>query len=646
MNYNILVLIFSFHLKLPVYKHADVKTSQELTSENHSLFIKDMEELWKCLEIVVGTEDEVQMRRDVMEVYQEVKNVAYHTRDYISGSNSEGFNFFWSDLDVLFSCLNLNVVIHCKGCPNTKCAFIATDADCQPGFCKLLPYSYSCSKPVDDGVCVSRIQYLNDRVKNLINKNVDARNDGPCITTNYPTGFDMCPALPIDTISSNQFLRRFRTNFWNNIKSVVLEKNITAIHVVAKGPPEGDIKGIQWLKSFSVLEQHIVHSLNHVQFCCYGLLKILIYFEINICDETHDTLCSYHLKTVLFHVLEDIHSDFWIPSNIFHCLWICLTRLLLFVKKGVCPNYFIPECNLFLKKRVVEKKCKIEEKLLQILQSGAYGVLCYLEFLSVTNPTTLQQNPPTLRKLLALSSALLHVKGHHTTYHECMLSVLKVIHLLANERDNIKIAVLHYLFSLLMRRAGVILYGKYLLYGFTECLLTAEAAFILARHSDASGALYLATLWYCQGKFKHAIKLLAAVLKKLPATSFLNGHVFYTTSLLSDVSKPSCSFTDLMRSYYSRGVELDRGGSFFPKVLENDVRNSIVPEFTMYDKSYTLFLMFLCYREVQQKEKCITSLSKLNKSYTDWRFNCLPGQLQHNSKLLGIIAESKMAELI
>lgn len=37
-------------------------------------------------------------------------------------------------------------------------------------------------------------------------------------------------------------------------------------------------------------------------------------------------------------------------AYIFTCLRICLTRLFLFVITGCCPNYFLHESNLFLKK--------------------------------------------------------------------------------------------------------------------------------------------------------------------------------------------------------------------------------------------------------------------------------------------------------
>lgn len=150
---------------------------------------------------------------------------------------------------------------------------------------------------------------------------------------------------------------------WNSVKSRIINNRITVMHCVPKGPEKEDDEERQWLISFSVLERYIVHSLNHVQFCCYGLMKILLHTVLDLNADTNDTISLYHIKTVLFHVLEDIYQEFWIPQNIFHCVRICLTRLLLFLIRGCCPNYCILEGNLFVKSRIIDKRAKYRKNL-------------------------------------------------------------------------------------------------------------------------------------------------------------------------------------------------------------------------------------------------------------------------------------------
>lgn len=84
-------------------------------------------------------------------------------------------------------------------------------------------------------------------------------------------------------------------------------------------------------------------------FCCDELIKILVHTLIDSCAETNDTPSSYHLKTVLFTSLKISITTFGI-RRAYICLRICLTRLFLFVITGCCPNYFLHESNLFLKK--------------------------------------------------------------------------------------------------------------------------------------------------------------------------------------------------------------------------------------------------------------------------------------------------------
>lgn len=216
------------------------------------------------------------------------------------GSQGEGFRLPWSDIDVMRSMIRYYVYIDSL---HNKCTFVAKRNGCQPGFCRLIV--------IDDGNvksapkhCFSRLFYLHKVKQISINGNFDRTIRGPCFSTKYPSGLDSCDSLPVHPNSSNKFLKTFQTKFWNCITSQVIIENSTVMHCVPKGPEKGDEEGMQWLVSFSVLEQKIVRSLNHVQFYCYGLMKILVHTVIDSCAETNDTLSFYHLKTVLFYVIE------------------------------------------------------------------------------------------------------------------------------------------------------------------------------------------------------------------------------------------------------------------------------------------------------------------------------------------------------
>lgn len=329
-----------------------------LGNPQHELFDSNPNDFWKKLQFVIGTKEDVQIRRDVNEIYMYALNSSHQTHEYMSGSKGEGFLFSWSDIDVMASRIIYPISMEPL---HGECNYVAKRSGCQPGFCHILEISNG-DKNVQN-CFLSRGAFIRSIQKQHFNENVDHTNRGPCLSTKYPDGFDRCIALPIHIDSSNRFLKTFHTSFWNSVKSRLINNRITVMHCVPKGPENKDDEERQWLISFSVLERYIVHSLNHVQFCCYGLMRILQHTVLDLNADTNDTISSYHIKTVLFHVLEDIHQEFWIPQNIFHCVRICLTRLLLFLMRGCCPNYFIPESNLFVKSRIIDKRRKILQSL-------------------------------------------------------------------------------------------------------------------------------------------------------------------------------------------------------------------------------------------------------------------------------------------
>ena len=91
--------------------------------------------------------------------------------------------------------------------------------------------------------------------------------------------------------------------------------------------------------------------MNHCQFLVYGLLKIFLKEVIDkLSGESNKLLCSYHMKTVVFWVIQQNIIPLWCPQNLLVGFWVCFKLLLKWVYEGVCPNFFIPQNNLFLSK--------------------------------------------------------------------------------------------------------------------------------------------------------------------------------------------------------------------------------------------------------------------------------------------------------
>lgn len=370
-------------------------------------------------------------------------------------------------------------------------------------------------------------------------------------------------------------------------------------------------------------------------------MKVLIHLVIDACAETYDTVSSYHLKTVLFHVLEDIHPDFWIPLNIFFCLRICLTRLLLFVTKGFCPSYFIPENNLFSKPRIVEKRCIIQNILLDVLRyenALIYYIACIHTPLEIMG---LQTESHMVRTFYSLCLILRVVNGHQTTYCNCMNIVIKIMVALQDEENQLRIAILKYLWLLIMRRVGVIMYNSFVLTGLESYLLSAEVALMFAQHANIFGSIYLATLWYCEKRYKKCIKLLSKGTSNLP-TCPLIGIVYYG-SLANKCTRGPCNYTSLFENHYvNMTVEMHRTSYLVPKDMKVLVEKSIISEFAVYFKSYAYFLLFLCNYNLHNRAECIRTYLELLESYREFPFFLADGVLQQNTNKLIDIANIKM----
>lgn len=244
----------------------------------------------------------------------------------------------------------------------------------------------------------------------------------------------------------------------------------------------------------------------------------------------------------------------------------------------------------------------------------------------------LSDMPPNFFSFSGLYSALLTMTGYEYEYYECIYCILMIFHLLQLEKDDLKTVFLRHVFLLLMRRIGVIMYDNFLISTRKDYLLSAEVAFMLVQKVGASGAVYLATLWFCLGKYTRSISLLLAVVFKI-AYSTENAH--------SEFLKSDCDFMRCLSLAYPHRIILYISSYFFPKDLKEDVQNGVV-DFMMFDSSYIYFLLFLCYFELNEMNNCMVCIQWIQRSFNENCFEILNESIRHNSKRLHEIATKKM----
>ncbi|XP_061164472.1 uncharacterized protein LOC133173503 [Saccostrea echinata] len=339
----------------------------------------------------VGTPTQVTIRREVQDI-KEVLSNHVTTVDGCSmmwsGSYRDGFRLQGSDVDVMFSLKNFQVVWdldQAQTCNTNRKDFILCDcSESPPGF-TLLEFM------ITDGIDFKPI-YIRIKDKLYISSSKVRRyacsplppnwtQHGPCGSgylgkTEYD--YAVCYRCKLWPPSASSWVDRCHS--WPQ-PQVVHDIVRNGCHFVPIGHKLGNHEDHEWRISFSQAEQKLVYSMNHCQFLTYGLLKIFLKETINGgYDAQNKVLCSYHMKTAVFWAIQQNTILEWNPQTLLEGFWVCFKLLLKWVYEGICPNFFIPENNIFLNNIHGEA-----QKLLFCRLYGLYekGLVCLLHSPSI-----------------------------------------------------------------------------------------------------------------------------------------------------------------------------------------------------------------------------------------------------------------------
>ena len=333
------------------------------------LFQDDIEDLglisrglYRVVGDELGTEKMVDMRRRVMALEQSLDTASLTDNDtyehrLLSGSMCEGFRFPSSDLDFMYIFRDIRVIFSSpiEGQHYEKRTLLMAERDTtKPGFALLRLLNNSTHPGVKqscvqfgDGYYVAS-QKWRDNITSL----------QPFLTTHGPCSTSVVAILEVDFAhcfksdkfpeEAHYFIKRLHRSGWPSTST--LQRIVSGgCHFVAIGAKESPTELMEWRISFSATEKVLIHSMNHVQFLCYGLLKIFLKEAIDVNAEIKGLLCSYFLKTVLFWEISTGHMQ-WNASNFLSRFWKCFQRLLHWINNEYCPNFSIPENNMFASK--------------------------------------------------------------------------------------------------------------------------------------------------------------------------------------------------------------------------------------------------------------------------------------------------------
>ncbi|XP_052080285.1 uncharacterized protein LOC127718330 [Mytilus californianus] len=317
--------------------------------------------LYEHLVKTVGTEIDIRTRQRLFIIQDMIVNACLNKTQISSGSLAEGLDLPGSDMDIMFV-NDFAHVIHnkrnIKHPIHNNIFVMETDID-YPGFTKLRLVARHDKKSIKltcfncpPGSCRGNYylgihQFLNALVHRY--PNLKGVIHGPCISNKEHT-IDIAECLHSKYLPDNAipWASRHRLQWPPNF---VIDKIINyGCLLVPIGPKTIPNNCYLWRLSFSMAEKILVHSFNFTQLLCYGLLKLSLKRIVNTNDDAKDLLCSYFLKTALFWVSEEVDIDTFQLTNLYYCFSLCLEKLISWVNTCYCPNYFIPEHNMFLGK--------------------------------------------------------------------------------------------------------------------------------------------------------------------------------------------------------------------------------------------------------------------------------------------------------
>ncbi|XP_062570945.1 uncharacterized protein LOC134232969 [Saccostrea cucullata] len=309
---------------------------------------------------VVGTTQVITMRRDMMDVFEMVYNhLRTRKKPFIrySGSESEGFRLKGSDMDTMFWPGDHTVVWNLSQSQyyHRRTVLLADCTDSPPGYALLQLLTPTVEKKIESSLLrINNERYLSSskyRVNMCSEVVPNSTQHGPCGSgKRFGIEIDCAHCFGCIFWPPSASLWINRCHSWpppHIIHDIVSQ----GCHFAAIGHKLGNHEHNEWRISFSLAERKLVYSMNHCQFLTYGLLKLFLKEVINrgLSDE-EKLLCSYHIKTAVFWTIQQNTIPYWCPQNLLECFLLCFKFILKWVYEGVCPNFFIPQNNMFLGK--------------------------------------------------------------------------------------------------------------------------------------------------------------------------------------------------------------------------------------------------------------------------------------------------------
>ncbi|OWF36664.1 uncharacterized protein LOC110441344 [Mizuhopecten yessoensis] len=592
-----------------------------------------------------GTEEIVRNRRKVILVDEFILNAKKNDgKISVGGSVGGGFLMDTSDLDQMCTLLGVIVInpeqIYSFDRNNEhKIVLLMRKGDCRPGYvtleilqlAEINPFGFrNAVVRIGDSMFVSSDIYRQGMV-DMYTGEYDLVSNGPCVSllsTIHPD-HDIAFAFPCLCWprGADEWVHRTRLHGWPT--QTMIDRIVQGgCHVVPVGDKSSTDTLLQWRISFACAERLLVHSLTHPQFRLYGLLKYFLTQIKELLDHIigdSDILCSYFIKTVIFFAVENSPSVLWHERNTFLCLRFCLSILTAWVKSGYCPNYFIQDNNLFLRKVHGENR----QKILHFLRD-CYDLKWPRVFLSVESVVTfdlkklLQENQnkgtnqnSECEKDLDLFRICLNAFDHSDITRESLDVSLRLLVVAESDVDEF---IAYRAMTTALYNTGNSLFPEYNTTGSNKqnyrALRKSKHMLIpQASMCTSPGLMMLATFHYLTGNYRKALAMCADLMSTLKVHLDVeipeNSRERYTRLYCGQVNT---LYHKLKSGAYTCVTFNKRNICLSLPQLHLEIRKHTFPLY-IPPLPYAAFLSFLCYHDLgdsRRRDKELTNLRVVN----------------------------------
>ena len=424
------------------------------------LFIVDMDKddpshisrsLHGIMTQIVGNKKEVYIRRTatnlrdkVLRLENEITNSSFVAN--FSGSKADGFRCQPSSNDWIFVATNTRVIpsdsYSALYDSNTQLLLMENEMT-KPGYTLLrLPENTtgwtinnrSPSVPLLNG------QYLSNKKWNEIFYSIhshETSSQGP--RTEWKIGrctlnYTWCIKGDIFPIDAQSSFQRLRQSLWPTSEVIHSIEN-DGVLFVPVGSKQSFFEETEWMVSYSLAEKKLIHSMNHTQFLCFALLKLFLKEAIDSEQGAKGILNSHFMKTALFWEITTC-PDYWNPATLLSCFWKCFSRLLQWVSNSHCPNFFIPEENMFENKLVGKCRDMLFQHMRTLHREGYKCLLRCPSFAQYHMPEVLNGlslNSQRKKCTICVAQNIINEQSHSSPmYPHCFGANKKVVAVLLN----------------------------------------------------------------------------------------------------------------------------------------------------------------------------------------------------------------------